>query len=302
MCSEKECDDERAALANLTLDTEENKKILKQLKKANASLTQDLKECKSNLEESNTTRDSCLIAFQSKQTDLETYKTLIDHTVDYDKLEQKHDELVKQSFLTKSHYEDLVKEKTKVQRIENEAKTVIFGLDSIKFTYYSRSRRSRGNSPSMPMEKAREIEFVFVAHDLRVGKEIAKPITPPSESASKEDSDPEQAQRDKDMQKNLALIANLELGIHDHSNEPSSSKLVPKVVTSADTTAPSKQEFDLLFGPLYDEFFTEGTSCVNKSSSPTDNSTQHNTPPSATAQSTTELITPTTTITAADNM
>nr|GFB91580.1 hypothetical protein [Tanacetum cinerariifolium] len=39
------------------------------------------------------------------------------------------------------------------------------------------------------------------------GKEIAKPITPPSETASKEDSDPEQAQRDKDMQKNLALIA-----------------------------------------------------------------------------------------------
>nr|GEW90147.1 hypothetical protein [Tanacetum cinerariifolium] len=38
------------------------------------------------------------------------------------------------------------------------------------------------------------------------GKEIAKPITHPSESSSKEDSDPEQAQRDKDMQKNLALI------------------------------------------------------------------------------------------------
>nr|GFD08133.1 hypothetical protein [Tanacetum cinerariifolium] len=39
------------------------------------------------------------------------------------------------------------------------------------------------------------------------GKEIAKPITPPSESAFEEDSDPEQAKRDKDMQKNLALIA-----------------------------------------------------------------------------------------------
>ncbi|GJU44273.1 hypothetical protein Tco_1201539 [Tanacetum coccineum] len=38
------------------------------------------------------------------------------------------------------------------------------------------------------------------------GKEIAKPITPPSESNFKEDRDPEQAQRDKDMQKNLALI------------------------------------------------------------------------------------------------
>nr|GEX26188.1 hypothetical protein [Tanacetum cinerariifolium] len=46
--------DECAALANLianlTLDTEENKKILKQSKKANASWTQELKECKSNLE------------------------------------------------------------------------------------------------------------------------------------------------------------------------------------------------------------------------------------------------------------
>ncbi|GKD09249.1 hypothetical protein Tco_1188934, partial [Tanacetum coccineum] len=39
------------------------------------------------------------------------------------------------------------------------------------------------------------------------GKEIAKPITPQSESVSEEDSDPEQAQRDKDMQKNLALLA-----------------------------------------------------------------------------------------------
>ncbi|GKF66292.1 hypothetical protein Tco_0192809, partial [Tanacetum coccineum] len=39
------------------------------------------------------------------------------------------------------------------------------------------------------------------------GKEIAKLITPPSESAFEEDSDPEQAQKDKDMHKNLALIA-----------------------------------------------------------------------------------------------
>ncbi|GKA90371.1 hypothetical protein Tco_0812241 [Tanacetum coccineum] len=85
-----ECADERAALANLTLDTEENKKILKQLKKANASLTQELKECNSKLEESNralkestSTRDSCLIALQNKQTELEKYN---DQTVAYDKL------------------------------------------------------------------------------------------------------------------------------------------------------------------------------------------------------------------------
>ncbi|GJT50835.1 hypothetical protein Tco_0976992 [Tanacetum coccineum] len=52
--AESKCIDERAALANLianlTLDTEENKIILKQLKKANASLTQELKECKQHLE------------------------------------------------------------------------------------------------------------------------------------------------------------------------------------------------------------------------------------------------------------
>nr|GEV61653.1 hypothetical protein [Tanacetum cinerariifolium] len=38
-------------------------------------------------------------------------------------------------------------------------------------------------------------------------KEISKPITPLSESGSDEDSDPKQAQKDKEMQKNLALIA-----------------------------------------------------------------------------------------------
>ncbi|GKA34280.1 hypothetical protein Tco_0720709, partial [Tanacetum coccineum] len=38
-----------------------------------------------------------------------------------------------------------------------------------------------------------------------------------------------------------------ELGIQDHSNEPSSSKLVPKVVPLAVKTATSRQELELLF-------------------------------------------------------
>ncbi|GJY15428.1 hypothetical protein Tco_0385850 [Tanacetum coccineum] len=70
-----ECDDERAALANLItnlkLDIDENKTIQKQLMKANASLTQELKECKSTLAEtsrtlgeSNSIRDSCVVALQ----------------------------------------------------------------------------------------------------------------------------------------------------------------------------------------------------------------------------------------------
>ncbi|GJR19790.1 hypothetical protein Tco_0968317 [Tanacetum coccineum] len=49
------CDDERVALANLKLDVDENKKIQKQLKKANATLTQELTECKSILAETSRT-------------------------------------------------------------------------------------------------------------------------------------------------------------------------------------------------------------------------------------------------------
>ncbi|GJX53346.1 integrase, catalytic region, zinc finger, CCHC-type containing protein [Tanacetum coccineum] len=49
------------------------------------------------------------------------------------------------------------------------------------------------------------------------------------------------------------------------------------LVYLTDTTVPSQQELDLLFGPLYDEFFNDGTSRVNKSSSPTDNSAPQDT-------------------------
>ncbi|GJS64643.1 integrase, catalytic region, zinc finger, CCHC-type containing protein [Tanacetum coccineum] len=65
------------------------------------------------------------------------------------------------------------------------------------------------------------------------------------------------------------------------------------VSSSADTTVPSLQELDLLFGPLYDEFFTAGNLSVNKSSSPTDNSKQQDTTPTTNIQSSTEPTTPT---------
>ncbi|GJW67168.1 hypothetical protein Tco_0121592 [Tanacetum coccineum] len=57
MCDNDNQVDQNVALANLIanlkLDIDESKKIQKQLKKANASLTQELKECKSTLEETN---------------------------------------------------------------------------------------------------------------------------------------------------------------------------------------------------------------------------------------------------------
>nr|GFA06756.1 retrovirus-related Pol polyprotein from transposon TNT 1-94 [Tanacetum cinerariifolium] len=60
-----------------------------------------------------------------------------------------------------------------------------------------------------------------------------------------------------------------------------------------DTIIPIQQELDLLFGPLFDEFFNAGTSSVNKSSSPTDNSKQRDTPPTINIQSSTEPANPT---------
>nr|GFA18365.1 hypothetical protein [Tanacetum cinerariifolium] len=122
-----ESNDERVALANLIaylkLDVDENKKIQKQLKKAN--------------------KNTCS---GTERTEFEKYKSFNDRTVDYDKLEcklnetlgqlaqkdieikeglktkayeilvikEKHDELIKPSLLTKSHYEGLVKQRTKV--------------------------------------------------------------------------------------------------------------------------------------------------------------------------------------------
>nr|GFC47983.1 hypothetical protein [Tanacetum cinerariifolium] len=68
--------------------------------------------------------------------------------------------------------------------------------------YYQTSRSHKLHAPSSkPSIPTRS--HTTTRHK---GKEIAKSITPPSETASEEDKNPEQAQRDKDMLKNLALI------------------------------------------------------------------------------------------------
>ncbi|GJT69418.1 retrovirus-related pol polyprotein from transposon TNT 1-94 [Tanacetum coccineum] len=65
--------------------------------------------------------------------------------------------------------------------------------------YYQAPKPQRSNATSSSTRPS--------ASTRHKGKEIAKPVTPQSESVSEEDSDPEQAQRDKDMQNNLALLA-----------------------------------------------------------------------------------------------
>nr|GEY35653.1 retrovirus-related Pol polyprotein from transposon TNT 1-94 [Tanacetum cinerariifolium] len=73
-------------IANLKLDVDENKKIQKQLKKANTTLAQELKECKTILAETSmslgasiSVRDSCMVALQTKQAEFYELKKLIEN-------------------------------------------------------------------------------------------------------------------------------------------------------------------------------------------------------------------------------
>ncbi|GJR97948.1 hypothetical protein Tco_0270122 [Tanacetum coccineum] len=89
------------------------------------------------------------------------------------------------------------------EMIRNNLTVATMQLNPLQDPYYQTSKPHKSYAPtskaSLPTRSHATTRYK--------GKEIAKPITPPSESAYEEDSDPEQAQKDKDMQKNLALIA-----------------------------------------------------------------------------------------------
>nr|GEU93132.1 retrovirus-related Pol polyprotein from transposon TNT 1-94 [Tanacetum cinerariifolium] len=116
-----------------------------------------------------------------------------------------------------------------------------------------------------------------------------------------------------DVQAMTSYHNSSELGLHDHSNEQSSSKLVPKLVpltsvanntlglipqrqkasdydnpdpvpqrqdvySSVDADVPSQQELDMLFGPLYDEFSNAGSNPstnIQSTSAPSTHTNMH---------------------------
>nr|GEX22735.1 putative ribonuclease H-like domain-containing protein [Tanacetum cinerariifolium] len=173
-----------------------------------------------------------LIANLKLDTEFKKYKAFNDHTIDYAKLErklnetlgklaqkdieikeglktkayqisvvkEKHDELIKHSLLTKSHYEGLVKQKTKKYpnevnelRAEKLARNanplaLVATAQASQDLFYQSSRSHRSSAPS-PKPSIPTRSHTTTRHK---GKEITKPITPPSEIASEEDSDPKQ--------------------------------------------------------------------------------------------------------------
>ncbi|GJX79101.1 retrovirus-related pol polyprotein from transposon TNT 1-94 [Tanacetum coccineum] len=78
----------------------------------------------------------------------------------------------------------------------------------------------------------------------------------------------------------------------DYDN-PDPAPELQNVSPLADDNSSITTGVDLLFGPLYDEFFNDGTSRVNKSSSPIDNSPPQDTYPSTNIHPTSEPLTPT---------
>nr|GEW39838.1 copia protein [Tanacetum cinerariifolium] len=81
-------------------------------------------------------------------------------------------------------------------------------------TYYQAQKSHKSYaSPSKQSSSTRS--YTTSRHK---GKELVKPITPLSKSAFEKDSDPEQAQIDKEMQKNLALIAKYFKKIYQPTN------------------------------------------------------------------------------------
>ncbi|GKC91093.1 gag-pol polyprotein [Tanacetum coccineum] len=97
--------------------------------------------------------------------------------------------------------EEIDKNDIRAERIAKSANplALLAAAQPYSDNYYQAPKPQRTNTTSSSTRPS--------ASTRHKGKEIAKPVTPQSESVSEEDSDPEQAQRDKDMQKNLALLA-----------------------------------------------------------------------------------------------
>nr|GEY57657.1 hypothetical protein [Tanacetum cinerariifolium] len=315
-----ESDDERIALANLKLDK--------------------------TLRESNSVRDSCLVALQNKQTEFEKYKAFNDHTVDYDKLKRKLNETlrqlaqkdieIKEDLKTKAYEISVVKEK------RDELIKQSFNKVTLRRSCQAKNKGvSNKTNVSRPQLRINQMKDKVVPNNSQVQLKKSqvedhhripsilnknKSVTACNDSLNSRTSNANavcatygKCLVDSD---HFACVTKL---LNDVNASPKKSNVVPiitrepkghanksvatphkKKVSSKSTTQkpksyyrmlyekttdvhiPSQQELDLLFGHLYDEFFTAGTLSVNKSSSPTNNSNQQDTQPTMNIQPTLE--------------
>nr|GEV55829.1 hypothetical protein [Tanacetum cinerariifolium] len=263
-------DDERVALANLIanlkLDVDENKKIQNNALGESISVRDSflvaLQTKQTEFEKYKAFNDRIInyekleLALQNKQTEFEKYKAFNDRTIDYDKLErklnetlgqlaqkdieikeglklkayeilvvkEKHDELIKQSLLTKLHYEGLVKQKTKIKHSKDQFRAPIAQDMEILI-----------QTCLMPLAtKTQNDSFRFV-HELK-----------------------------QEMHADLKYVESLEKGIDELKSNKAEFSDMYDVILQEYAHVPSQQELDLLFGPLYNDFFTADTISTHK--------------------------------------
>nr|GEW17297.1 retrovirus-related Pol polyprotein from transposon TNT 1-94 [Tanacetum cinerariifolium] len=293
-----ESDDKRVALANLIanlkLDVDENKNIQKQLKKANATLAQELKECKTilaetskTLEESNNVWDNsdalaelqCLYLHKVKECDCLAQK-LLKQTESISK--EVHTELSRRFANLEKHLIslELALQKFKEQKLIAKGKGKYV---ETKFDKPSVVRKPNAQRIPKPSVLGKPTPF----SDSLERRYFSKTKLVPKTNVSEGESIHICFDEIKEMCE--TSVANDTSGLvpqRQKASDYDNSDPVPqlkKVSSSADT-----QELDLLFGPLYDEFFTASTSSVNKSSSPINNSNQQDTQPTTNIQRTSE--------------
>nr|GEX12987.1 putative reverse transcriptase domain-containing protein [Tanacetum cinerariifolium] len=323
------CDDERVALANLIgnlkLDVYENKKITKQLKKANTTLAHELTECKSILAETSRTLGGNLkllcnfvekylgtVRFGNDQfAPILGYEDLVQRNITINKNLQAKVIFVRTNrgtkFLNKTLYSffkekgiehqtstprtpkqnDVVERRNRIlveaaRTMLSASKVPLDGenLDKIKekgdlYILVGYSTQAKGYRVYNKRTKLR-VETIHLKFD---------EIKEMSETSIDNDTSGLIPQRQK---------------ASDYDNSGPVPQL-QNVSPLADTIVPSQQELDHLFGPLYNEFFNAGTSSVNKSSSPTENSKQQDTPPTTNNTSSTEPTIPTINVHAEEN-
>ncbi|GJX37536.1 hypothetical protein Tco_0250839 [Tanacetum coccineum] len=138
------------------------------------------------------------VNLQFLQLEWSRFVTIVKQTNDLDTISyHKHFDILKQ-------YQNEVNE-IRAERIAKSTNplALVAAAQQYPDPYYRATKPQRSQAPS-----SRKLSSTRSHASARhKGKEIAKPITPPSESASNKDSDPKQALKDKEMQKNLALIA-----------------------------------------------------------------------------------------------
>nr|GEV82378.1 hypothetical protein [Tanacetum cinerariifolium] len=317
-----ESDDVRVALAILKLDVDENKKIQNQLKKANTTLAQELKECK-----------TILIEFKK-------YKAFNDHAIGYDKLQQKHSisieialkkckEHVKKDTVWNEQASNVFRKEREqyieIQDLKAQLQDKNISISELKKPNVKGKGKyveTKFDKPSVVRQpKAQRIPKPSVLgkpapfSDSLKRRYFSKRKLVPKTNVSEVDSDHFACVTKmfndvnaRTKKPNLVPISTRKP--KGHANKSVATPHKRKVASNSTTQRPksyyrmlyektayayipSQQELDLLSGPLYDEFFTAGTSSVNKSSSPINNDNQQDTPPTTNIQPTSSPSTPT---------